>query len=168
MNSLDVVPRFFRLVMVLLLLDWTLTSCGIPDPVPPPLNEGPEFVINSPAANSSVSGAVFFSAQPANPSEVSSVHFKAAGKDLGSDTTSSYGFKTFVIPKDFPAGNLELEAVVTGKDGKTRTKTITVNNVPTPPSSATVTTNGAVLGTTEASGAVSTLSIPPVQRTART
>ncbi len=152
--------REFRFILTILLLQSLLSSCWTP-PDPPPASTGPEFMINSPAANSSVSGAVFFSAQPSDPNAVTSVNFKAGGKDLATDTTSADGFKTFVIPKDYPAGNLELQAVVTGKDGTTRSKTITVNNVPTPPSSVIVAANGAVLGTTETSGAVSTLTLPP-------
>src|SRR5690606_20954053 len=60
-----------------------------------------------------------------------------------------------------PAGQLQLRAVVSGKDGRTTTLTRQVTNVPQPPSSGTVSAAGAALGTLEADGSLSTITVPP-------
>ncbi len=160
-NQLNV---FLHYWLVMLIVFWTLVSCiggdnkNPPNPKPP--TGGPSFVINSPKDGSSISGTIFFAAQPSNSSEVKSVNFKAGSTDLGTDTTANDGFKVFLNAKDFPQGTLELTALLTGKNGKTTTKKINVTNVPAPPSNAKTTAKGAVLGTTEANGALSTLTIP--------
>ena len=159
--ALDPVTTAFRVILVSVLLDVTITSCGPTSTPPPPSNDGPGFVINSPSENSSVAGPVFFSVQPDDPSTVASVSFRAGSKDLGTDSDKKDGYKVFLVPKDLPAGPLTLTATSTGTDGKTRVKTITVTNVPNPASSGTAGPNGLVLGTTEKNGAVSTLSLPP-------
>lgn len=147
--------------MVVCLFNLAIMSCTPISPGPtPPQNDGPEFVINSPSEGVSVSGATFFSVQPFDANEVQSVSFTANGTDLAVDAPGEDSFKVFLIPREFPDGELTLSAVVTGKDGSKREKSIKVNVVGNPPSSATVTAEGALLGTQEESGAVSTLSIP--------
>jgi hypothetical protein len=147
--------------MTVCLFHLALVSCTPVSPTPPPpQNNGPAFVINSPSEGSLVSGATFFSVQPFNASEVQSVSFTAGGTDLIVDAPGEDTFKVFLIPREFPDGELTLNAVVTGKDGTQSQKSIKVNVVGNPPSSATVTADGALLGTQEESGAISTLSIP--------
>jgi hypothetical protein len=148
-------------LMVVCLFNLAIVSCTPVSPGPtPPQNDGPEFVINSPSDGVSVSGAVFFSVQPFNVSEVQSVSFTANGTELTVDAPGEDAFKVFLIPREFPDGELTLSAVVTGKDGSRSEKNIKVNVIGNPPSSATVTSEGALLGTQEESGAVSTLTIP--------
>jgi hypothetical protein len=150
-----------RVFMVYCLFHLALVSCTPVSPgPPPPQNNGPEFVINSPSEGLSVSGATFFSVQPFNANEVQSVSFTANGTELAVDAPGEDTFKVFLIPREFPDGELTLSAVVTGKDGSRSEKSVKVNVVGNPPSSATVTAEGALLGTQEESGAVSTLSIP--------
>lgn len=139
----------------------TLVSCGQPGGRPSPPPGGPQFVINSPQAGSQIAGPTFFSVQPLNPSRVQSVRFEVEGNELKPVFPGEDMFKVFLLPSDFPAGELALEAHVSGKDGRISSRTITVTNVPNPPSQATVGAKGAVLGTREANGAVSTLTIPP-------
>lgn len=151
---------FFRTTLSLTIIVWTLVSCSGGVKNPPPPKGGPPFVINSPEADSRIAGTVFFSAQPFNANDVASVNFTAGDTDLGTDTDASDGFKVFLSAQDFPEGELVLTATVTGKNGKTSSQSITVTAVPSPPSTATVTREGAALGTTEADGALSTLVIP--------
>jgi Bacterial Ig domain len=148
-----------RMFMVYALFHLALVSCT-PITPPPPQNDGPAFVINSPSEGAAVSGATFFSVQPFDTSEVQSVSFTANGTELAVDTSGEDTFKVFLIPRDFPDGELTLSAVVTGKDGSRSEKSIKVNVIANPPSSATVTAEGALLGTQEESGAVSTMTIP--------
>ncbi len=157
----------FRHTLSLTIVVWTIISCtggGSKNPSnpsnPTTPTGGPSFVINSPKEGSSIAGTVYFSAQPFNASQVTSVNFKAENTDLGTDTTASDGFRVFLNSKDFPEGKLTLTATLKGKNGKTSTQNIAVTNIPSPPSESTVTTEGAALGTTEASGALSTLAIP--------
>ena len=162
-NQLEV---FLHYWLAMLIVFWVLVSCtggdnknpSNPNPTPP--TGGPSFVINSPKDGSSIAGTIYFSAQPFDVSEVASVNFKAGNTDLGTDSTSNDGFKTFLNAKDFPKGTLDLTAILTGKNGKTSIEKITVTNVPSPSSSARTTAEGATLGTTEANGALSTLVIP--------
>lgn len=149
----------FRYALSLAVVAWTLISCSGGGSTPPSTDALP-FVINSPQAGSRIAGTVFFSAQPFDPSEVSSVSFTAGTTDLGTDTTPADGFKVFLSAKDFSAGALTLSATVQGRNGATSSRSVTVANVPSPPSTATVTADGAALGTTEANGALSTLVIP--------
>ncbi len=154
----------FRHTLSLTIVFWTIISCtgggNKNPPNPKPSTGGPPFVINSPKDGSSIAGTIYFSAQPFDATEVASVNFKAGNTDLGTDTTASDGFKVFLDSKDFPEGTLNLTAALKGKNGKSSTQNISVTNKPSPPSQATVTNEGAALGTTEASGALSTLSIP--------
>jgi len=124
--------RYARVAMLGLAL-----GCGSSSESPPPPGGGPAFLINSPADSSSVAGVTWFSVQPENADEVARVEFKAGDADLGADTTPADGFKVFLAARDHAAGPLRLEATVTGKDGKTSTGSISVTNVPNPPSSAT-------------------------------
>lgn len=141
----------------------TLTSCGAPAPPPPPPGggSGPQFVISSPSDGALVAGPTFFAVQALDPSAVANVSFAVDGTPLEADAPGEDAFRVFFVPAEHPAGDLELVATVRGKDGRTSTRTVTVTNVPDPQSSATVGARGAVLGTTEESGAMSTLSIPP-------
>lgn len=128
---------------------------------PPPSSDGPQFVINSPPDGASVAGPAFFSVQPLNPAEIASVTLEAGGKTLAADFPGEDTFKVFLIPSEFADGPLELKATITGKDGKTSSKSTSVKVIANPPSSTTLSADGAVLGTKEANGATSTLSIPP-------
>ena len=123
--------------------------------------EGPSFVIDTPADGSIIGGTIWFSVSPSRPADVAAVAFEAGGQDLGTDTTSADGFRVYLDGKTFAADGLTLTATATGKTGGTTTQRITVTNVPHPPSSATVGASGAVLGTQETNGAISTLIVPP-------
>jgi hypothetical protein len=112
---------------------------------------GPSFVINSPLEGSTIAGTVWFSAQPASRRPITKVEFSAGGEPVAIDEDGSDGFRVFLEAKDFPEGELALRAVVEGEDGLRSVQTLTVNNVPNPPSSATVGEDGAVLGTTDGS-----------------
>ena len=158
--------KAFRVLLAIITtVSITLVSCtrqGGTTPPPPPSGGGPQFVINSPQAGALVSGPVFFSVQPLNPSEVRSVEFKAGGTKL--EVNPGLGetmFKVFLVPTEFPDGSLELTATVTGTNGRSREQSVTVENVSNPPGSATVGPDGAVLGSVEENGSVSTLTIPP-------
>ncbi len=159
--KLDFWQRLSRLVMVVVTpVSVTLLSCGPVQP-PPAQNDGPAFAITSPQDGVQVAGPVFFSVQPLNPDEVSGVVFEAGGTRLEPDSPGEDAFRVFLLPADFADGALELVATVTGQDGKQRRQSLTVTVVANPPESATVDADGAVLGTTEESGALSTLSVPP-------
>jgi hypothetical protein len=152
---------YFRGLMVVCLFNLAIVSCTPVSPGPtPPQNDGPAFVINSPTEGTSVSGATFFSVQPFDANEVQSVSFTANGTELSVDAPGEDTFKVFLIPREFPDGELTLSATVTGKDGTKHEKSVTVNVIASPPSSATITKDGALLGTQEEGGAVSTLTIP--------
>ena len=153
--------KAFRILMaVVATISITIVSCSSPvqtPPPPPPGPSGPLFVINSPVEESSTAGTFFFSVQPLDASEVARVDFSAGAIDLGSDTTAADGFRVAISSGDHAAGPLELTATVTGTNGGVRSAMVTVENVPNPPSSATVASDGAVLGTARGS----TLSIRP-------
>jgi hypothetical protein len=117
---------------------------------------GPEFAIISPRQGWMVSGMLFFAAQPLNSAGVSSVAFQAGSTDLGTDSTPPDGFKVFLDADAFPAGPLQLTATASGPCGQL-TKTITVNNVPNPPSSGTIGSQGGVF----ASQIGSIIAFPP-------
>jgi hypothetical protein len=160
-NNLGTISALLRGFMIVALFHLSLMSCTPVSPTPTPQPEnGPAFVINSPSEGAAVSGATFFSVQPFDAEEVQSVSFTANGTALSVDAPGEDTFKVFLIPRDFPDGELTLNAVVTGKDGATSEKSVKVNVIGNPPSSATVTADGALLGTTEEGGAVSTLTIP--------
>jgi len=137
-----------------------LAACNSSGSPPPPGAQGPLFVIASPQDGATVSGPVFFSVQPLRSAEVQGVTFTAGGKELLVDAPGEDAFKVFLVPRDFPDGPLTLHAAVTDKDGGRSERSITVNVLADPPSSGTVGAAGATLGTHEASGALSTLSIP--------
>ena len=153
----------FRLAMAVVTpVSVTIISCSPVNPPPPPGGgSGPQFVINSPLDGAQVSGPVFFSVQPLDPDEVRSVEFEAGGTTLEVDAPGETMFKVFVVPDEFADGQLELTAAVTGTNGRSREQSIMVVNVSNPPSSTTVGADGAVLGTQEENGSVSTLVIPP-------
>jgi hypothetical protein len=151
--------EWVRGLLVVCLFNLAIVSCTPVNP-PPPQDDGPQFVINSPPEGASVSGAVFFSVQPFNASEVQRVSFTANGTELTVDAPGEDSFKVFLIPRDFPDGELTLSATVTGKDGSQSQKSIKVNVIGNPPSTATITKDGALLGTQEEGGAISTLTIP--------
>lgn len=154
----------WSLVWATLLL--VVTGCATNPP--PPTNGGgggsttggPQFVINSPASGSSVSGPVFFSVQPFTPGDVKRVAFEAGGVELVPQYPGEDAFRVFLIPRDFDDGPLTLTARVEGHDGRSSEASIVVHVVANPPSQATVTRDGAILGTVEANGAMSVLNIP--------
>src|SRR5699024_2194873 len=111
----------------------------------------------SPADGSFTAGTFVFSVQPLDPGQVDGVRFSAGGTSL----PASDNLHVFVVAADYPEGVLELTATVTGKDGRSRSRTVTVQNIPVPESSATVGHDGAALGTVETSGSLSTLVVPP-------
>ena len=156
--SLGRFARYLRILAICCPVSCALASCASAPPPPPP--PGPAFVINSPSDRATVSSATFFSVQPFRPADVQSVLFTAGSTQLVADAPGEDAFKVFLDPHDFPDGPLTLRATVTGKDGGKSEKTVTVNVLANPPSTATVTKDGAVLGTKEENGAVSTLSIP--------
>lgn len=157
-TGLDRSARAVRTLMIFSLTHCALASCTSEET--PPVQQGPVFVINSPAEGASVSGATFFSVQPFDPAQVQSVSFTAGGRQLSPTAPGEDTFKVFLIPRDFPDGTLTLRATVIGTDGGESERSIDVQVVANPPSSATVTEDGAILGTTEESGALSTMSIP--------
>ena len=134
-----------------------LNACRTPVATP---KSGPPFVIDSPAPGASIAGTVVFAVQPADPSAVQSVTFKAGSKKVATVSSSQGPLRTFLSATDFPAGPLTLTAIVTGSNGGVTTQTVNVTNVPKPPSSTTLGAGGAVVGTTEASGSLSTLALP--------
>jgi Carboxypeptidase regulatory-like domain len=143
-----------RRSIVSALLAFACSSSGPPA-------EGPSFVINSPEAGSSIAGAAWFSLQPADPSAVARAEFLAGEVAFARDDDPRDGLRVFLISRDHAEGDLTLEARVTGVDGSVATQRLVVRNIPNPPSSITVGEAGAVLGTTEQDGALSTLTIQP-------
>lgn len=140
----------------------TIVSCARPATQPPAPGGGPQFVINSPQDGAHLAGPVFFSVQPLDAGEVSGVNFSANGTAQLVDFAGEDMFKVFIVASDFPAGDLELTATVTGINGKSSSQTVTVSNDPSPDSTATVGPDGAVLGTQESTtGGTSILTVPP-------
>lgn len=138
-------------------LAFGLSACRTSGSAP---KAGPRFVIDSPAAGSSIGGTVVFGVQPADPGVVKSVTFKAGSRTVATVSGGKGALRTFLRAKDYPAGPLTLRAVVTGTNGGVTSRAVSVTNVPEPPSSTTVGAAGAVVGTTEANGSVSTLALP--------
>ena len=162
LEQLNVFSRYY---LSMFLVFMALISCtgGDKKTTPPPVQTGgPQFVINSPAENTKIASPVFFSVQPFNASEVASVTFQAGDKELKNDVPYEDDFKVFVDPSDFPTGTLKLTATVTGKDGKQSSKSIDIDviNPADLKETATVRADGAILGTKEANGATSILTIP--------
>ncbi len=116
----------------------------------------PDFAIISPGEGWTISGMLFFAAQPLASTGVSSVTFKAGSTDLGTDTTPADGFKVFLNASTFPAGPLQLTATASGPCGQT-TQTIGVTVKPNPPSSGIIGSQGGVL----ASQIGSLITFPP-------
>jgi hypothetical protein len=133
-----------------------IVACTTPT-TPPPSGAGPQFLINSPLDGGFTAGTFFFSVQPFDPSDVQKVDFEVDGVAVGSDSTAGDGFRLAVSASDHAAGEVVLRATVVGKNGRSSTGTVTVENMPNPPSSTTVGTDGAVLGTARGS----TLGIRP-------
>ena len=129
------------------------------DNVPPDQGDFPAVIL-SPKDGADVSGAVFFAIQPFKPADVREVRFEAGDRPLEVDAPGEDMFRVFLLPSEFPAGPLGLTVYLTDINGRTSNRSVIVNNVPNPPSTTTV-NNGAVLGTMEANGSVSTLTIPP-------
>jgi hypothetical protein len=118
---------------------------------------GPSFVINSPVDGSVIAGTVWLSAQPASRRPIQKVTFTAGDDPVEVDDDPSDGFRVFLTARNFPAGELELRAVAEGTDGLLSAQSITVTNVPNPPSTATIGDDGAALGTEDGSVVI----IPP-------
>ena len=154
--------RYFSTIRFLLFglaIPFLIVGCG-GGPEPTLSTDAPRAVINSPASGSKTAGTIVFSVQPFDASEVATVHFSVAGNEVEVDTTAEDGFRIFLDTRDYPDGELELSAVTTGENGKATTEIITVENFNSPPSTATVDADGAVLGTLEENGALSTLVVP--------
>jgi len=116
----------------------------------------PAFEIINPINGGTISGAMYFAVQATNLATVSSVTFMAGSTNLGTDSTAEDGFQVFLNASNFPEGTLQLSATATGPAGET-SKSVTVNVVPNPPSSAAVGSAGGVL----ASEIGSVITIPP-------
>ena len=99
-------------------------------PPPPTSNNGPQFVINSPLDGSKIAGTLFFSVQPFDVTNISSVTFKVGGTELATDTTADDGFRTFLAASEYPEGDLELTAIVTGKNGALLPKPSRLQTIP--------------------------------------
>jgi hypothetical protein len=156
--DIGVGTKFARVMMaVVTTVSITIVACTGPTVPPPPGGEGPMFLINSPVGGGLTAGTFFFSVQPLNATSVSRVDFEVDGEAVASDSDGSDGFRVAIAARDYGAGPLVLEAVVTGANGRSRTRSVTVENVPNPPSSTTVGADGAVLATSSGS----TLGIRP-------
>ncbi|CAG0927910.1 hypothetical protein TFLX_00690 [Thermoflexales bacterium] len=116
----------------------------------------PSFEITAPNDGWTVSGMLYFAAQPIGPAPISSVSFRAGSTSLGTDSTPADGFKAFFNARNFPAGPLQLVAIASGPSGQT-SKSITVNVLPDPPSSGRIGSQGGVLD----SEIGSIITIPP-------
>lgn len=122
--------------------------------------DGP-FLIVSPADGARVGGTMFFAVQPAPGAELASVRFFAGERLLGVDEDAAGGFRVFLLPAELPAGPLTLTAEATDVTGAVARRSVAVEVLAEPPSSVRVGDDGAVLGTREENGAVSTLVLPP-------
>ncbi len=120
---------------------------------------GSRLIITSPAPGSSVSGAVYFAVQLANPGDLSSLELLVGSEVVRHQFPGETPLRVFLIPRDHPEGPLQLSARVGTGNGRVQSQ-ITVQVVHAPPSSASVGAGGAILGGVEESGAISTVSIP--------
>ncbi len=136
-------------------------SCGPGGGTPPQGEDGPPFVILSPAGGAQVASPVFFAIAPRDPASVDAVTFVAGGTELAVDSPNEDAYRVFLLPGDFPEGDLGLTATAVDKAGRRRSASITVHVVRHPPGQETVGAAGALLGATEDGGAISTLSVPP-------
>lgn len=160
--------RFVFLVSVFMFL---VIACDTITPTQPPGSGGggsgsntggPDFIINSPEDDGFLAAPTFFSIQPFDDSAVQRVLFQAGGETLTiGDEPGKTTTRVFLDPNDYPEGELTLSATTVDRAGRERTKQLIVNVVP--PSSleenTRVSRQGAVLGTTEANGAVSVLTV---------
>lgn len=143
-----------------------LGACG----APPPSNGGGNgsttrtatdpVIITSPAPGSKVSGAVFFAVQVLDVEALATLELRIGDAVVTPTFPGESPLRVFLIPRDHPAGPLSLSARVL-HGGQPFTARVAVEVVPQPPSSAVVGASGGVLGAAEASGAVSTVAIPP-------
>jgi hypothetical protein len=134
-----------------------LTGNSAPTPVgAAALIPGPEFAIISPQEGWTVSGMLFFAAQPLDAAGVYSVTFQAGSTILGTDATPADGFKVYLDADAFPAGPLQLTATASGPCGQL-TQSISVNVIPNPPAGGVVGAQGGVF----ASQIGSIITIPP-------
>lgn len=141
-----------------------LTSCGGnggSSGGPPDTAGGPAFVITSPKDGASIAAPTFFAVQPFDPNQVASIQLEADGQPLEADTAGETSTRVFVLPEDFPAGALTLSARVSGNDGRTQSRSVTVQVESEPLTSTTVGPDGGVVGDREENGALSTMTIPP-------
>jgi hypothetical protein len=116
----------------------------------------PAFEISNPGNGWTISGSLWFAIQVTKADTVNSVTFHAGATVLGTDNTPGDGFKIFLDASALPAGNQSLTATATGPSG-ILSQSISVNVVPTPPSSGILGTSGGVL----ASEIGSVITIPP-------
>ena len=119
------------------------TAAPTPTPTRTPTS-APVFEIMTPVEGSHIGGTTFFAIQSLTAQTITSVSFKAGNTDLGTDSSAADGFRVFVDAKTLPAGSLQFSATANGPGGST-TKTVTVNVVPNPPTSATIGGAGGVL-----------------------
>ena len=150
-------PLVFTLLGSCLLV--LLAACGGPPEPRPDDGDNGVFTITTPAAGSQVSGAVYFGIQLQDAAKVSRVRLYVGDELVTPAFPGENALRVFLIPRDHPEGALELRAVVRSQ-GTDFERAISVQVVHAPPSSATVSASGAVLGDSEASGAISTISIP--------
>ncbi len=158
----SVTYRTTRTTFLLAALLLTLAACGGPSTPPtpkPPTGAGSRVLITSPAPGSSVSGAVYFAVQLLDPADLATLELRVGGTPVTHQYPGETPLRVFLIPRDHPEGSLELSARVGTGSSQVETK-ITVQVVHQPPSSASVGSNGALLGVQEASGDISTLVIP--------
>lgn len=154
--------RLCSFLTVLAVMTALLAACGpagkTGNTPPPQSANGPAFVISSPPDGSYTAGTFMLSVQPLDPGAVASVSYRVGTQDVSAVPN---GLHAFADASGFPAGRLEISATVTGKDGRTRVREVVVTNVPEPAERARVTDSGAVMGTLEADGSLSTIIIPP-------
>lgn len=140
-----------------------LLSCGGPppnsNPDPDPTDTAAVFRIVSPTAGSPVSTATFFAIQVLDGAALESVELFVGGQRVLPEFAGETPLRVFLLPGDHPVGPLALEARVRS-GGVEHRRSIQVQVVRVPPSSATVGANGAVVGDLEANGRVSAVTIP--------
>lgn len=155
--------RWARSWLSLVLVWMFLLSCGAPpsnpDPDPDPTDSAAVFSIVSPAAGSPVSTATFFAIQVLDGTALQSVELYVGGAKVEPGFPGETPLRVFLVPGDHPVGPLALEARVRSAGVEYR-RSIQVQVVRVPPSSATVGASGAVVGDVEANGAVSAVTIP--------
>jgi len=142
---------------------FALVACGGPaDPNPPdPTPEvAPRVTIISPVSGSSVSGAVYFAVQLLDPEDLRTLRLQVADDVVEARFPGESPVRVFLIPRDHPEGPLTLRASV-GTGTNRFDAVATVHVVYQPPGDVTVGANGGLLGGAEASGAISTVVVPP-------